>query len=222
LYLLRIRQLQVHQQVLIEERVAERTRVARELHDTLLQSIAGLSLHVGGLSKIVTSQDVKERLESLRVQIDHCLREARHSVWALRTPGGGGSDLMAALQESADRLIAGRQIRFVLSVDGVPRPVSVHVQQQILRIAQEGISNCIRHAQAAKIEAGLRFALDTVSLKITDDGCGFDVDDVARSVGHWGLITMKERAQQVGARLQIHSVAGRGTEIEAVFPLSAN
>jgi signal transduction histidine kinase/streptogramin lyase len=219
LYLLRIRQLQAHHQILIEERVAERTRVAQELHDTLLQSIAGLSLHVGGLSKIVTSQEVRGRLESLRVQIDNCLREARQSVWALRTQNGDRHDLVAAVQESACRLIADRPIRFALSVQGARRPVSGRIAQQILRVAQEAISNCIRHARATQIQTDLGFGSDRVSLKVTDDGCGFDVDDMARRVGHWGLITMKERAQQVGAQLKINSTAGQGTEIEAVFPL---
>ena len=222
LYLFRIRQLQAQHQVVIEERVAERTRVAQELHDTLLQSIAGLSLHVGGLSKIVTSQDVRERLESLRVQIDNCLRETRQSVWALRSQNGDANDLVAAVKESAGRLIADRQIRFVLSVEGARRSVSDRVKQQVLRIAQEAISNCIRHAHATRIQADLGFGLDKVSLKVADDGCGFDIDDVARRVGHWGLITMKERAQQVGAQLKINSVAGHGTEVEAVFPLSAD
>ncbi|HKD82430.1 MAG TPA: two-component regulator propeller domain-containing protein [Candidatus Angelobacter sp.] len=222
LYLFRIRQLQAHHQILIEERVAERTRVAQELHDTLLQSIAGLSLHVGGLSKIVTSQEVRERLESLRVQIDNCLREARQSVWALRTQNVDRHDLAAAVKESACRLIADRPIRFDLSIQGVRRPVSDRVEQQILRVAQEAISNCIRHARATRIQADLDFGTDQVALKVTDDGCGFDVDDVARRVGHWGLITMKERAQQVGAQLKINSTAGQGTEIEAVFPLSVD
>jgi len=215
---LRIRQLDSRNRAAIEERVAERIRVARELHDTLLQNIAGLSLEIHGLSKTVAPSSLKEELEGLRRQAEACVREARQSVWDLRSTKNGHADLATRLQELGDRLTLGKSVRFALCIQGEPRPLPADVEQQILRIGQEAITNSVRHARATRVQAHLGFAGNLVRLRVSDNGRGFDLHEAALCKGRWGLVTMRERAQQIGAEFKIVSGMNRGTEIETTVP----
>ena len=219
LYRLRLKQLSAQFNMKVEERVGERTRIARDLHDTLLQNITGLSLQISGLVKTVSGPEhVKERLQDLRRQADDCLREARQSVWDIRSPQSEVIDLAAELAESGKQFVAGKATRFDLLSDGNPRPLSGEVRQQVLRIGREAIANAVQHARASRIEALLIFRPHHVCLRVIDDGCGFDLSQAERLPGHFGLATMRERAARVQGSIKIRSNLGEGTSIEVTIP----
>jgi len=203
-----------------EERLAERTRISRELHDTLLQNITGFALQLGGLSKTVTApESAKERLVDLRRQAEEWLREARESVWDLRSPVSEGQDLLEAMRIVGQRLTTGKQVRFHIAVSGAGREAPVKLQENLLRIVQEATRNAIQHGGARQIDVRLSYlGPEAIRLQICDDGCGFNLEEASQKLGHWGLATMRERAERVGADLKITSSPGRGAEIEVVVP----
>jgi signal transduction histidine kinase/ligand-binding sensor domain-containing protein len=219
LHRLRLNHLSAQFNMRVEERVGERTRIAQELHDTLVQNITGLSLQMSGLAKTVSGPEyVKERLQDLRRQADDCLREARQSVWDIRSPQSETIDLAAELTESGKQFVAGKATRFDFITDGNPRPLPGEVRQQLLRIGREAIGNAAQHARAAHIEALLIFKPHRICLRVTDDGCGFDLSQAERLPGHFGLSTMRERAARVQGSVKIRSSLGQGTSIEVSFP----
>jgi signal transduction histidine kinase len=201
-----------------QERLRERTRIAQELHDTLLQNIAGLCLQIGGLAKVVVTapESAGERLKELRRQGEQCLREARQAVWNIRSEN---LDLAMSLRETGKRLTAGTSCNFVLREEGEPRRLSLDLREQILRIGQEAIANAARHAEASSIDTQLRFQTKQLQLRISDDGRGFDIERAGAPTGHFGLITMRERAKAIGASIVIVSKIDSGTSIEVTVVL---
>ena len=219
-YRLRVRHVAAQISMRFEERLSERTRISRELHDTLLQNITGFALQLGGLSKTVTAPDsAKERLVDLRRQAEEWLREARESVWDLRAPVSEGRDFLEAMRIVGQQLTAVKQIRFHIAVSGAGREVAIKLQENLLRIVQEATRNAIQHGGARQIDVRIAYlSPDGIRLQICDDGCGFNVEEASQKLGHWGLATMRERAERVGADLKITSAPGRGAEIEVVVP----
>jgi signal transduction histidine kinase len=117
------------------------------------------------------------------------------------------------------RLTAGKEVRFHIAVSGAGREPSIKLQENLLRIVQEGTRNAIQHGGARQIDVRLSYlSPDGIQLQICDDGCGFNLEEASLKLGHWGLATMHERAARVGADLKITSAPGRGTEIEVVVP----
>jgi signal transduction histidine kinase len=220
LYHLRLRKLARQFNIRLEERGRERTRIAQELHDTLLQNIAGLCLQIGGLSKIVTAapESAQARLKGLRQQGEECLREARKAVWNIRSLESESLDLATELRESGERLTSQTSTRFIFCVDGEPRRIALDVREQVLRIGTEAIANSVRHAHADAIEVQLSFEARGMRLRISDNGRGFTVDG-ASAPGHFGLATMRERTQEIGASIAISSEPERGTCIEVAISL---
>jgi signal transduction histidine kinase/ligand-binding sensor domain-containing protein len=219
LYRLRLKQLSAQINLRVEERVGERTRIAQELHDTLLQNMTGLSLQISGLAKTVSGPEyVKERLRDLRRQADACLREVRQSVWEIRSPQSETIDLAIELAESGKQFVAGKPTRFEFVSEGDPRPLPGEIRQQLLRIGREAIGNAVQHARASRIEALLIFKPHHICLRVTDDGCGFDLPQAERLPGHFGLSTMHERAARVQGSIKIRSSLVEGTSIEVTVP----
>ena len=223
-YRLRVRQVARQISLRYEERLAERTRIARELHDTLLQNISGFALQLGGLTKTVEEPaHAKDRLRDLRQQAERWLHEARESVWNLRRPISEGQDLQSALDQMGQQITVGRPIRFQVTVLGTRHPAPPKVQEHLLRIAQEATRNAIHHGHATEIRINIAYIDDKkVRIGITDDGCGFDFDEASAKIGHWGLATMRERAQQIDAEFRVSTAPGHGTEIEVVAPINAD
>jgi signal transduction histidine kinase/ligand-binding sensor domain-containing protein len=217
-YRLRVGQMTRQLDLRFQERLRERTRIAQDLHDTLLQNIVGLCLQIGGLSKVVTGESEKDRLQGIRRQGEECLREARQAVWDLRSLESESLDLATELRESGERLSAGKVARFNFIVDGEPRRIPLHLREHLLRIGREAISNAVRHAQAEQIEVWLTFEKDAIQLRISDNGRGFNIDDASALPGHFGLVTMRERAEQIRASIVISSEVRRGTRIEVTVP----
>ncbi len=202
---------------------AERARVSREIHDTLLQSLAAIGVELETIATQLDPSQVPARagLRRLRRQVGHCLREARESILELRHNTTKPRALIDSLRELADKTTRnGSQTE--ISTTGRTRDSSTEMDLQLLRIAQEAANNAVRHGHARHIRIALAYGQDQVVLTVADDGCGFEVDDrdPAPAVGeHLGLLTMRERAARIRGRLEILSSPGRGTTIEATVPM---
>ncbi len=222
LYQLRLRQVARQFNMRLEERVNERTRIARDLHDTLLQSLAGVSLQLDGISKQAATNP--ERTPSLiarvREQVDSAFREARVRVWNLRSPALEVQGLEGALRQLVERIGPATAARCSVTVTGRSRPCPPDIEEELLRIAQEAANNASQHAQPNEIRIALDYSAGSLTLSISDDGRGFDLEEGSRKSGHWGLKNMQERAAQIRGTCKITTAAGQGTRIEIRVPLS--
>src|SRR5216684_2238784 len=207
-----------------EERLAERTRIARELHDTLLQSFQALMLHFQAVNDLLPAGKAKEALEKALDRADQAIVESRDAIQNLRSSTTVTNDLaqaMAALGEELGGARHGESGTAMLrvSVEGTPRDLHPILRDDIYRIAREALRNAFRHAQASKIEADITYGERLLRLRIRDDGKGIDTKLLgAGRDRHWGLPGMRERAEQIGARLEMWSEAGAGTEVELRIP----
>ncbi len=195
----------------------ERNRIARELHDTLEQELAGITLQLdlAADSFQKSPRVAQQALKVARSMTRHSMREARRSVWDLRCHLLENGDLVSAMRQAVGPSVMGTQVKVEINVEGQPRRLSVPVEMNLLRIGQEAVTNAIKHARAQRIVLDLRYDPETVRLRVTDDGCGFSADDVALSGnGHFGLLDMRERAQSLGCDLLVKSEPGGGTCID--------
>jgi signal transduction histidine kinase len=205
-------------QLRLEERLAERTRIARDLHDTLLQSFQGLMLRLQVVDEMLPRGKAKERLELILERADQAIAEGRSAVEDLRTTATG-SDLPGALRLAAGEMLTDGGPTFRLVAEGTPRDLNPILRDEAYRIACEGLRNAFRHARARHIEVEIAYGERLFRVRIRDDGDGMppDILQTGRS-GHYGLNGMRERARQAGAKLDIWSSAGSGTEIDLSFP----
>jgi signal transduction histidine kinase/streptogramin lyase len=203
-----------------EERVTERERIARELHDTLLQGVHGMILKFQAISdEIPDDSPTRETMERALDRADEVLIESRDRVKDLRISPAAGTDLPAAIGAMGAELAKEQSTRFDLSVTGSPRALEPIVQEEALRIVQEALTNAFRHARAAKIETEIIYQRAELRLRVRDDGCGIEgaILDMGRP-GHWGLAGMRERAKKIRASFEVQSRPGAGTEIEIRVP----
>jgi len=198
--------------------LAERLRLSREIHDTLLQSLVGVALQCDALADDIEKEGpARTQFRRLRREVEEHIRDARQVIWNLRSPLRDQNDLVAALQRVGDQAVAGTRIGFTLRVNGEAKPCTDDVRDQLLRIGQEAILNAVRHAKATQIAMHIEYASDTIALRVIDDGRGFTYDEVALEGGrHYGLLSMRERAETSGGRFRIVSRIGQGTTVEAV------
>ncbi|MFB3903254.1 MAG: histidine kinase [Acidobacteriota bacterium] len=193
----------------------ERERIARELHDTLEQELAGITMQ---LDLAVDSLErapalAKQALEAARRMSRHSMAGARRSVWDLRCHLLESGDLASALTQLIQPLNGG-SAAIDIGVSGSPRRLPRLVEMNLLRIGQEAAANAVKHAQARQITVELEFQTESVRLVVRDDGKGFSPADLASAPdGHFGLLDMRERAQSLGSHLQIDSEPGRGARI---------
>jgi signal transduction histidine kinase/ligand-binding sensor domain-containing protein len=221
-FALRRRRLEAHFRAVI----AERVRVAGEIHDSLAQGFAGAALLLDSLDRLV-SQDspLQLRLKSIRHILTTSLTDTRAMIATLRGQPGENQDLETALLHLIERFspISNAPITLDFGEQTIP-PVSGPVQQELMRICQEGINNAIRHANAGHIWIRLQLE-DSAHLRLTisDDGKGFDVNSATASTDntHFGLVGMFERARRIGATLDIRSQPGNGAEVDLIVPLRA-
>jgi signal transduction histidine kinase/ligand-binding sensor domain-containing protein len=205
---------------------AERARVSREIHDTLLQSLAAIGVELETIATELDSSQssAREGLRRLRRQVGHCLREARESILELRNNSMKPRALVDSLRELAETTTRSKGVATEFSTTGRPQPSSADAEMQLLRIAQESVNNAVRHGRATQVRIALNFEDDRIRLRVSDDGRGFVLDeqDAAPENGeHLGLLTMRERAARVRGRIDIISSPGRGTTIETSVPVMA-
>jgi signal transduction histidine kinase len=206
------------------ERIAEeRSRIARELHDTLQQDLAGLSMQIDLVETRLprTAHAARETLRIARAIVERSQEEARRSVWDLRPLELVEGDLGSAFRQTLEPLGDSGGPRVEVRVEGcaarLPGPAETH----LLRIAQEAVTNALKHAAATRIEVQLSVQGDHIALRVADDGCGFDPASKRAVPGaHFGLLSMRERANKLGAILQVRSAPGSGAEILVEAPLA--
>ena len=213
-YQFRIRQLQRQYNMRVEERVEERTRIARELHDTLLQTVQGFMLRLQAVNEMMPAGAVKNELEQTLEIGDRAIAEGRKTVQDLRS-AFTTSDLVEAVRAVGDELASRDAAVFRVVVEGPVRDLNPIVRDEVYSIAREGLRNAFTHACAAHIDAEITFDERVVRLRILDDGKGIPRETAEQGRGgHYGLAGMQERARRIGAKLVILSGAGTGTEIE--------
>jgi signal transduction histidine kinase len=214
--------------VRFEERLAERTRIARELHDTLLQGFHGLLLRFQTVSNLLPERpaEAKQRLESAIDQAAQTITEGRDAVQQLRSSTVVTNDLAFAVSTLGEELAADEtnqnSAAFRVEVEGTPRNLHPILRDEVYRIAGEAMRNAFRHAQARQIEVEIQYEERQLRLRVRDDGKGVDpklLKDEGRP-GHWGLNGMHERAKLLGARLDVWSQLDSGTEVELSVPAS--
>jgi signal transduction histidine kinase/streptogramin lyase len=218
LYRLRLYQIAREFNLRLEERVSERTRLARDLHDTLLQSFQGLMLRLQVVDELLPPGRAKEQLEQTLERADQAIVEGRSAVHDLRSSATTTNDLAQAVRAVGDELASEGSPTFRLVVEGPVRDLHPILRDDVYRIAREALRNAFNHAQAHHIEAEITYG-DGLRLRIRDDGRGIppDILEAGRS-GHYGLNGIRERAGQIGASLDIWSGGGSGTEIDLSVP----
>lgn len=199
----------------------ERNRIARELHDTLEQELAGITMQLDLASDCFEQvpRVAREAVETARRMSRHSMIEARRSVWDLRCHLLENGDLVSALTEIVKPLAPQDRVAMSVNISGTPVRLPAPVEMNLLRIGQEAVANAVKHGGARHITIELQYAAESVRLFVKDDGCGFAPEE-ALSTGHYGLLDMRERAQSIGCHLEIESASGRGTRLTVEAPIN--
>ena len=230
IYLLRLNELRRQFSAALDARVDERTRIARELHDTLLQSFQGLLLVFQGVSNLLPArpEEAKQRMDRALDQASDAITEGRDAVHELRSGGLNTADLGEAISKFGKDLLSGNttaetvpEVR--VQVEGTPRALSPIIRDEVYRIGVESLRNAIRHANARRIEVDLRYSEDGLRLRVRDNGKGMDAVVLRQEhiPGHWGLRGMRERAKLIGGTFEVWSQLGSGTEAELTIPAAS-
>jgi signal transduction histidine kinase len=226
LYRLRLRQLTREFNAGLEARVNERTRIARELHDSLLQGFQGLMFRLQAVRDLLPGR-ASEAMQALDIALergDKAIAEGRDTVSDLREPIMGDSDIAQALTALGEELALqsdnGLVPRVRVLLEGKQRELNPVLRDEIYGIAREALRNAFRHAKAQKIEAEISYCDSEFLLHVRDDGSGIDpvVANQGARAGHWGLPGMRERAKSFGGKLEVWSEHGAGTEIKLMVP----
>lgn len=197
----------------------ERERIARELHDTIEQELAGLSIQLRNARQRLASapEQAGQSLSLAERMLRHCREEARTSIRDLRSTALELRGLRGALEEMLAPITDEAGARLTLSVEGEAYPLSGPAELHLLRIAHEAVVNSVRHASPRHIDVTLRYAPDALALEVKDDGSGFDTT-AAPPRGHFGLLGIRERVNKLQGSLTVASEPGRGTQITVTAP----
>jgi signal transduction histidine kinase len=198
----------------------ERTRLAREIHDTLLQGFTGVALQLAAVAQRVAGPpETIAEFQELIGLAQRTLVDARRAVWDLRASAPVEAEFPATLRNAAEDALRGSDIELTFAVTGMAQGLDQATEVALVRVLQEAIANTIKHADARTVRVELRYQRRGVRLTVADDGCGFPLASDARSYGgHWGLLGMKERAGQLYGTLEVESTVGQGTSIVLRLP----
>ncbi len=199
--------------------LSERTRLAQELHDTLEQTLTGIALQLDTASKLFQAKpdSASRHLELARDFVAQGQVDVHRSVWDLRSRILEEFDLPGALEASSKQLTNGSELAFEVKTKGRVRPLPDTLEENLLRIAQEAMTNVVKHSQATAAEIEVDYGPKTIQLRIKDNGHGFDQKQTngnGNGNGHFGLLGISERAKRLGAELKIRSAPGEGTLVE--------
>jgi ligand-binding sensor domain-containing protein/signal transduction histidine kinase len=227
IYFARVRQIARQFEIRFHERVSERSRIARELHDSLLQGFQGLMFRLQAVHALLPERaaEAARALETALDRGDQAISEGRAAVQGLRASALAATDLADSLLALAEELgprASGRSPSYHVVVEGKARPLASLAHDETYRIVREAFRNAAEHAKARRIEAELVYGEKVFSVSIRDDGVGIDhrVLEDRRRAGHWGLQAMQERAEAFGAGLEVWSEHSAGTEIRLAIPAS--
>ena len=221
LYRLRVRQLTDRVRGRMEERARERVRIARDLHDTLLQGIQGLILRFHFATEQLPEQEpVRAMLAEALDRADQVIQEGREKVTELRADVSAPAELEKHLRRTAAALETDGHPRISIIVNGDPRTLQSAVQDELYSVGREALTNAIRHSRATQVLLELTYGAQQLSLRCSDNGCGVSADHVKGSLnqGHWGIIGMRERARGLGCKLEFFSTIDVGTEVAIRVP----
>jgi signal transduction histidine kinase/ligand-binding sensor domain-containing protein len=229
LYQVRLKQIERQFNLAIEARVNERTRIARDLHDTLLQSFNALLLRLQTVSNVLPAQpdEAKRRIDRAVEQASDAITEGRDTLNELRSSGSATIDLDQAISNFAKELLSGSALAPVpevhVRIEGTPKPLNPVVRDEVYRIVTEALRNAIRHANAGRIEVEIRYDEHHLRIRVGDNGTGIDpaILDQDHRAGHWGLRGMRERAKSVEGTMEVWSQIDIGTEIELSIPAAS-
>jgi signal transduction histidine kinase len=224
-YQWRLRQLRHQFALTLEARVGERTRIARDLHDTLLQSFHAVLLRLQTVSQLLRERPAEApgELDSTINEVAEAITEGRDAVQGLRESTVQENDLARAISTLGEELASdssGDRPQFRVAVEGATRNLHPIIRDEIYRIAGEALRNAFRHAQSHKVEVEVRYDDEQFRLSVRDDGRGIDPAFLSRqgSDGHFGLRGMRERATLIGGKLTVWSEVEAGTEVELRVP----
>jgi signal transduction histidine kinase len=219
-YRWRVRELRTQLTLRFEERLAERTRIAQDLHDTLLQGLvsASMQLHVAN-DQIADDSAAKPLVGRVMQLMGQVIEEGRDAVRGLRSTSGNADDLETAFSRAGQEFGNEKVKDCRVIVEGTPRQLHPIIRDEAYRIGREALANAFRHSQASKVEIELEYSTKQLRILVRDDGVGIDAHVLQSGRdGHWGLAGMRERAESIGARLKVWSRANAGTEVELLIP----
>jgi len=221
-YSWRIGHLTTTQKLALEAQKRERTRIAQELHDTLLQGFTGIGLKLHAIANSLPSSvnGAKEQLFQILQRSDEYLKEARRTVWELRSPSlEKVGDFATGLRTVCERALDGTAVRLKFLVKGTARSVEQDIEANLLRICEEAVANAVKHAHPTQVEVNLQYAAKELQLRVRDNGCGFNPDGPdGEKAGHFGLAGIRERAKSLAGNVSLKSQPGQGTEIIVRLP----
>jgi signal transduction histidine kinase len=214
------------EQLLLQAKLAgqleERGRIARELHDTLLQGTQGLILQIQGIAgQLRPLHPMREQIESALDEAEKLLDEARERVWNLR-PSTSVSNIALVIERHGKFLAERTAIGFEIQIQGTARGVRPEVAAEIYAITREALTNAFAHSDASTVRAKIHFGARSLIAQVTDDGRGFEVarGETADGRHHFGIKGMRERARMLDAKIKIYSTQGYGTEIQCTIAAS--
>jgi signal transduction histidine kinase len=201
--------------------LAERTRIAREIHDTLAQGFVGVSTQLELTAHLLAQSQVLEatqQVDRTRALVREGLADARRSIWDLRADATKSTlplRLTNLIQQSSTE-----HLKTNIDIGGTYRALAPSLENEVLRIAQEALANAVRHSEATRIEFDLRYHPNELTLTISDNGVGFQsTDTTLPAQGHFGIQGMRERAVQIGGTLHVESSPTNGTTVTLQAPL---
>lgn len=209
-----LRMRRLSQQLINQNILQERNRMAREIHDTLAQAFTGIIVHLGAAERVMATapEQALSHIKTVRELAKDGLAEARRSVTALRPQLLEEGDLYSALRRIATQMSSHTETHTIFEVIGTAYPLPVEVENNLLRIGQEALTNAFKYAKANIIQIELIYEATQLILRVKDNGQGFDRESPCFSNG-FGFLGMKERADRIGAKLAVNSQPGKGTEV---------
>jgi Signal transduction histidine kinase len=203
-----------------EARLAERTRIAQDLHDTLLQGVVSASMQLHVANEHIPDDSAAKPLVGRVMQLmGQVIEEGRDAVRGLRSEYGDSDDLGTAFAQIGEEFTTDQTKDYSVVVEGTPQQLHPIIRDEAYRIGREALTNAFRHSHASKIEVELEYAPKHLKISIQDDGAGIDPNVLESGrEGHWGLTGMRERAESIGGRLKVWSRANAGTEVELFIP----
>ena len=220
LYRWRQRRLIRELNVRFEQRLAERTRIAQDLHDTLLQGLlsASMQLHVAN-DQIPSDSSAKPLVGRVLELMGQVVEEGRNAVRGLRTPGTERLELEQAFSRIQQQLPTKQAVDYQVTVEGITKQLRPIIRDEVYRVGHEALLNAFRHSEATRIELEMQYNPKQLRIVVRDNGKGIDSDVIRQGrEGHWGLSGMRERAQEIGGKLKVWSRIGAGTEVELNIP----
>ncbi len=201
--------------------LAERNRLAREMHDTVIQGCVGVSTLLEAISSVSESSSgtAQSLLNHAREQIRQTLNEARLAIWNMRYTSMEAEGLVSGLRHLAYNFSAGKEVKVRTEVSGTPSFVEPQAGSNLLLIAREAVRNALTHANPTQVIIQVAFADHHVRMEVRDDGCGFNPQNGGSGQEeHYGIVGMRERAQELGGKFEIHSQPGKGTYVVVAIP----